>query len=117
MSRQKHNTELGATDLFFQPELNQFFRSCSDHEQRRYLIAFWVYDFMLPGPPHPYVGILIFLILPGFFVLGLLLIPLGFGSAARNCWRWANCLRNTRTLILRSRWCAAALLFVALATF
>jgi len=41
------------------------------------LIAFWVYDFMLPGPPHPYVGILIFLILPGVFVLGLLLIPVG----------------------------------------
>jgi hypothetical protein len=20
------------------------------------LIAFWIYDFMLPGPPHPYVG-------------------------------------------------------------
>jgi nitrate/TMAO reductase-like tetraheme cytochrome c subunit len=41
------------------------------------LVAFWVYDFMLPGPPHPYVGILIFLILPGVFVMGLLLIPLG----------------------------------------
>ncbi|HKE07407.1 MAG TPA: hypothetical protein VKB48_06235, partial [Candidatus Acidoferrum sp.] len=33
------------------------------------LIAFWVYDFLLPGPPHPYVGILIFLILPGVFVM------------------------------------------------
>src|SRR6516164_7487604 len=41
------------------------------------LIAFWIYDFLLPGPPHPYVGILIFLILPGIFILGLLLIPLG----------------------------------------
>lgn len=41
------------------------------------LIAFWVYDFILPGPPHPYVGILIFLILPGIFILGLLLIPFG----------------------------------------
>jgi nitrate/TMAO reductase-like tetraheme cytochrome c subunit len=41
------------------------------------MIAFWIYDFMLQGPPHPYVGILIFLILPGLFVLGLLLIPLG----------------------------------------
>ena len=28
---------------------------------------------MLPGPPHPYVGILLFL-LPGVFVLGLVLI-------------------------------------------
>ena len=41
------------------------------------LIGFWIYDFALPGPPHPYVGILLFLILPGVFVLGLLLIPVG----------------------------------------
>jgi len=41
------------------------------------MIAFWIYDFMLQGPPHPYVGILIFLILPGLFVFGLMLIPLG----------------------------------------
>lgn len=41
------------------------------------LIGFWIYDFMLPGPPHPYIGILLFLILPGLFVLGLLLIPVG----------------------------------------
>jgi hypothetical protein len=41
------------------------------------LIGFWIYDFVLPGPPHPYVGILIFLILPGLFILGLVLIPIG----------------------------------------
>lgn len=41
------------------------------------LIAFWIYDFVLAGPPHPYVGILLFLILPALFLLGLLLIPLG----------------------------------------
>jgi hypothetical protein len=41
------------------------------------LFGFWMYDFMLPGPPHPYVGILLFLILPGVFVLGLILIPVG----------------------------------------
>src|SRR5438445_13774928 len=41
------------------------------------MIAFWFYDVFLPGPPHPYVGILIFLILPGIFLLGLMLIPLG----------------------------------------
>jgi hypothetical protein len=47
------------------------------------LIGFWVYDFILPGPPHPYVGILIFLILPGIFVLGLLLIPAGIALRRR----------------------------------
>lgn len=41
------------------------------------LIAFWFYDFLLPGPPHPYIGILLFLILPGVFVAGLVLIPIG----------------------------------------
>ena len=41
------------------------------------LIAFWIYDFILPGPPHPYVGILLFLVLPAFFILGLVLIPIG----------------------------------------
>src|SRR6201993_4728142 len=41
------------------------------------LMAFWFYDFLLPGPPHPYIGILLFLILPGVFVLGLLLMPVG----------------------------------------
>jgi hypothetical protein len=40
-------------------------------------IAFWFYEIFLPAPPHPYIGILFFLISPGIFVLGLLLIPLG----------------------------------------
>src|ERR1700675_2448406 len=47
-------------------------------------IAFWFYDVFLPGPPHPYIGILVFLILPGIFVLGLLLIPLGIWLRRRN---------------------------------
>jgi len=41
------------------------------------LFAFWIYDFVLPGPPHPYIGILIFLILPAIFLMGLFLIPIG----------------------------------------
>ena len=40
-------------------------------------VAFWFYEIFLPGPPHPYIGLLVFLILPGIFVFGLLLIPLG----------------------------------------
>ena len=30
-------------------------------------IAFWFYDVFLPGPPHPYIGLLVYLILPGIF--------------------------------------------------
>ncbi|HET9805020.1 MAG TPA: hypothetical protein VFP96_17400, partial [Candidatus Acidoferrum sp.] len=25
------------------------------------MIAFWVYEVLIPGPPHPYIGILLFL--------------------------------------------------------
>ncbi len=47
-------------------------------------IAFWFYDVFMPGPPHPYIGLLVFLILPGIFVLGLLLIPLGIWLRRRS---------------------------------
>jgi hypothetical protein len=40
-------------------------------------VAFWFYEIFLPGPPHPYIGILFFLIFPGIFVFGLLLILVG----------------------------------------
>jgi hypothetical protein len=38
----------------------------------------------LPGPPHPYIGLLVFLILPGIFALSLLLIPLGIWLRRRS---------------------------------
>jgi nitrate/TMAO reductase-like tetraheme cytochrome c subunit len=42
------------------------------------LIGFWVVSFFgQSGPNNPYVGIILDLFLPGLFVLGLLLIPLG----------------------------------------
>jgi hypothetical protein len=47
-------------------------------------IAFWFYEIFLPGPPHPYIGILVFLILPAIFVLGLVLIPLGIWLRRRS---------------------------------
>jgi nitrate/TMAO reductase-like tetraheme cytochrome c subunit len=40
-------------------------------------VAFWFYEIFLPGPPHPYIGILVFLALPALFAFGLLLIPIG----------------------------------------
>src|SRR5262249_54124089 len=41
------------------------------------LIAFWGFLIERGGAVHPYYGILFFLILPGIFMLGLLLMPLG----------------------------------------
>jgi NapC/NirT cytochrome c family, N-terminal region len=47
-------------------------------------IAFWFYEIFFPGPPHPYIGILVFLTLPAIFVLGLLLIPVGIWLRRRS---------------------------------
>lgn len=41
------------------------------------LIVFWLFDIIVGGTLHPYVGLIFFLILPGIFVLGLILMPLG----------------------------------------
>jgi hypothetical protein len=70
-----HNTARDWSRLLYFYLSQKFRRIRADDEQRDYSI--WIYDFMLPGPSHPYVGILLFLILPGVFVLGLLLIPMG----------------------------------------
>ena len=59
-------------------------------------IAFWFYEIFLPGPPHPYIGILVFLTLPAIFVIGLLLIPLGI-------WLRRRSLRGTGQLPAVSR--------------
>ena len=41
------------------------------------MIGFWIVESMQAHPVHPYNGIVLFLMLPFVFVLGLLLIPLG----------------------------------------
>jgi len=81
------------------------------------LVGFWIYDFMLPGPPHPYVGILLFLILPGIFLLGLMLIPAGI-LARRQKLRAAGELPSVYPAIdLRMPLVRNGLLFVGVATF
>ncbi len=41
------------------------------------LIGFWAFDLFGRGSVNPYLGLLLLLILPGIFVLGLILIPIG----------------------------------------
>ena len=41
------------------------------------LIGFWFFDLAIGGTIHPYVGLIFFLVLPGIFVIGLLLMPVG----------------------------------------
>jgi NapC/NirT cytochrome c family, N-terminal region len=81
------------------------------------LIAFWIYDFVLPGPPHPYIGILLFLILPGIFILGLLLIPIGIYLRRRQL-RDAGEIPHTYPEVdLKIPMVRNSLLFIGAATF
>lgn len=81
------------------------------------LMGFWLYDFILPGPPHPYVGILLFLILPGVFVVGLLLIPVGIVIRRREL-RAAGELPSIYPAIdLKVPMARNGLMFVGVATF
>ena len=41
------------------------------------LVGFWVFDLLFGGNTHPYLGVLLFLLLPGVFVVGLVLMPVG----------------------------------------
>ncbi len=41
------------------------------------LVWFWLYDLARGGPRHPYAGIVLFLVLPAIFILGLALMPFG----------------------------------------
>jgi NapC/NirT cytochrome c family, N-terminal region len=54
------------------------------------LIAYWVFEIILGGGAHtyPYAGIVFYLILPGLFILGLVLMPIG------GLWRRRQLLRS-----------------------
>lgn len=80
------------------------------------LIAFWIYDFILPGPPHPYVGILLFLVLPAFFILGLLLIPIGILLHRRKLRATGELPETFPPVSLETSKLRSTLLFVAAAT-
>ena len=81
------------------------------------LIAFWVYDFLLPGPPHPYIGILLFLVLPGVFLVGLLLIPTGILLRRRRLKAQGELQDVYPAVSLHQPMVRNALFFVAAATF
>ena len=57
------------------------------------LIGFWIYDFMLPGSSAPVRRDPHFPALPGVFVLGLVLMPIGIFLRRRNCRLPARCPR------------------------
>jgi len=81
------------------------------------LIAFWFYDFLLPGPPHPYIGILLFLILPGVFIFGLVLIPIGIILRRRRLQARGELLEVYPAINLREPMVRQGVLIVGLASF
>ena len=81
------------------------------------LVAFWFYDILLPGPPHHYIGILLFLILPGVFLLGLLLMPTGILLRRRRLLAKGELLGDYPAISLRQPMVRHAFFFVGLATF
>src|SRR5713226_13414 len=81
------------------------------------LIAFFFYDFVLPGPPHPYIGILIFLILPGIFAMGLVLIPIGILLRRRRLLAKGELLDIYPEINLRQPVVRQGILLVGMATF
>src|ERR1700752_21451 len=81
------------------------------------LIAFLIYDFVLPGPPHPYVGILLFLILPALCLLGLLLIPAGLFVHWRKLRLAGELPEVFPPVTLQTPRIRNTLLFVGIATF
>src|ERR1700686_718321 len=80
------------------------------------LIGFWIYDFMLPGPPHPYIGLLIFLTLPAIFILGLLLIPAGIYLRRRKLQNAGELPSVYPEIDLKTRMMQNGILFIAVAT-
>ncbi|HXC48916.1 MAG TPA: NapC/NirT family cytochrome c [Candidatus Sulfotelmatobacter sp.] len=80
------------------------------------LIGFWIYDFMLPGPPHPYIGLLIFLTLPAIFILGLLLIPAGIYLRRRKLQNAGELPRVYPEIDLKAPMVQNGFLFIAVAT-
>ena len=52
------------------------------------LVGFWLREIFGGGPVHPYAGIVLFLVLPGIFAFGLVLMPIGL------LWRWRRMRRR-----------------------
>jgi nitrate/TMAO reductase-like tetraheme cytochrome c subunit len=80
------------------------------------MIAFWFYDVFLPGLPHPYIGILIYLLLPAIFLVGLFLIPIGVWIRRRKLRGGGTLPRDYPAIDFRSPMARRAFWMVTIAT-
>lgn len=81
------------------------------------LIAFWIYLIVQARPVHPYTGIVFFLILPGVFLLGLVLIPIGIWLRFRKLRAKGELPAEYPKVDLRSPFLRRAVILVGLLTF
>lgn len=80
------------------------------------MVFLWLIELLRGGHEHPYAGILLFLVLPGLFVGGLLLIPLGLVFQLRRNRREGRAFEPPPPIDLSSRKMRRVLTFIALAT-
>jgi nitrate/TMAO reductase-like tetraheme cytochrome c subunit len=81
------------------------------------LIAFWIYLIVQARPIHPYTGIVFFLLLPGVFALGLILIPLGIWLRRKKLTAHGELPSEYPQIDLRSPYLRRALMIVGFLTF
>ena len=80
------------------------------------LIAFWVFELLQTRPIHPYAGIVFFLILPGVFLAGLVLMPIGLLIRRQKLRRAGKLPREYPKIDLRHPVLRRAVVLVASAT-
>jgi hypothetical protein len=80
------------------------------------LLAFWIYLIVQAKPIHPYLSIIFFLILPVFFVVGLLLIPLGGWLRRRKLRQRGELPSEYPTIDLRNSTLRRAIIVIAFLT-
>lgn len=80
------------------------------------LLAFWIYLIVQAKPIHPYLSIIFFLILPVFFVVGLLLIPLGAWLRRRKLRQRGELPSEYPTIDLRNSTLRRAIIVIAFLT-
>src|SRR5580704_1812761 len=82
------------------------------------LVGFWVVQFFgHGGSANPYLGILFDLILPGLFVLGLILIPIGIFFRRRSLQAAGNIPTSFPKISLQDPIFRRGIMFVLIATF
>jgi nitrate/TMAO reductase-like tetraheme cytochrome c subunit len=78
--------------------------------------AFWVFELLTTRPLPPYAGIVLFLVLPGVFLLGLILMPVGALRQRRLLKRQGKLPREYPRIDLRHPVLRRAAVLVAFAT-